>query len=104
MGFFRVAVSGESMAPTLREGDWLIAVRSRRAPRAGELVILRDPADPARLLVKRVASRQGRRFTVASEAIEHGAHFSPRLALAPEDVVGRPVLRYAPLHRFGPVR
>lgn len=57
--FQRVEVSGESMLPTYRPGDWLIA--DRRAyrdhpPRPGHVVLAHDPRDYARLLIKRVAA------------------------------------------------
>lgn len=53
---FRVADS--SMEPTLHPGDYVIVNRwayRRRAPRDGDLVVLRDPQDSERFLVKRVA-------------------------------------------------
>ena len=52
----RVAVEGSSMMPTLAPGDRLLVVRLGR-PRPGDLVALRDPDDPARLLVKRIKAR-----------------------------------------------
>lgn len=55
----RVEVRDESMLPTLRPGDRLLvdraAYRARR-PRAGEIVVLVDPEEPARWLVKRVGA------------------------------------------------
>jgi len=53
--FTRFEVIGRSMAPTLEPGDWLLAERRRR-PIAGDIVLARDPRDPARTLVKRVAA------------------------------------------------
>ncbi len=50
----RVVVSGVSMAPTLFPGDQLLVVRTRHA-RAGDLVVIRDPREPSREVVKRVA-------------------------------------------------
>ena len=103
---FRVAVSGRSMEPTFRDGDWLLVRRLGRLPRAGELVVATDPRQPTRLLVKRVRSVAGGRVTV------HGDHADPREStdsrqfgpIPGSTVVGRPVLRYAPLRRFGLVR
>lgn len=49
-----VEVRGRSMAPTLLPGDRLVA---RRAPaRVGDVVLVPDPRDPRRELVKRVAA------------------------------------------------
>ena len=45
------------MAPTLLPGDWLLAdpeAYRARPPRVGELVLVPDPREPRRLLVKRV--------------------------------------------------
>ncbi|MGI0129724.1 MAG: S26 family signal peptidase, partial [Thermoplasmata archaeon] len=55
----RVRVEDDSMRPTLRPGDRLRvdprAYRDR-PPRVGEIVILVDPADATRWLVKRVSA------------------------------------------------
>ncbi|HEX8100917.1 MAG TPA: signal peptidase I [Actinomycetota bacterium] len=55
---FRVEVRGESMEPTLRAGDYLIAIRSER-PRRGALVVVKHPARPRLDLVKRVTGVPG---------------------------------------------
>lgn len=102
--FFRVAVTGPSMEPTFREGDWLIVRALRRRPRAGELVVATDPREPARILIKRVGAVSGDQVTVLGdrrEASTDSRHFG---ALPVSAIIGRPVLRYAPLARFGPVR
>jgi signal peptidase I len=51
----RVEVEGDSMRPTLLAGDRLLVLRRRRA-RPGHLVVLADPRQESRLLVKRVAA------------------------------------------------
>ena len=104
---FRVAVTGASMEPTLRDGDWLLVRRvSGRAapPRVGELIVANDPRAPGRLLLKRVAAvDRGSLLVVGDrpEASTDSRHFGP---LPLGSVVGRPLLRYAPLSRFGRVR
>jgi inner membrane protease subunit 1 len=50
-----VQVRGRSMLPTLRPGDRLVVVRSRRPARVGQVVLALDPRDAGRELVKRVA-------------------------------------------------
>ena len=50
---FRVEVDGGSMRPTLRPGEWAIAVRTR-LPRPGAVVVLEHPERPGLELVKRV--------------------------------------------------
>lgn len=59
----RVVVEGASMEPALFEGDRLLVVRSRRVG-PGDIVAVRDPRHPARLLVKRVTSVVGDEVTV----------------------------------------
>ncbi len=51
-------VRGSSMAPTLREGELLLALPVRR-PRRGEVVLVGDPRDPAHVQVKRVIGLPG---------------------------------------------
>jgi nickel-type superoxide dismutase maturation protease len=53
----RVAVAERSMEPALRPGDWLLALRTRRA-RPGSIVLARHPRRPDMLLVKRAARRE----------------------------------------------
>lgn len=94
------------MEPTVRDGDWLLVRRLRRAPRAGEVVVATDPREPTRLLVKRV-----RQVTAAGVTVE-GDHADPAEStdsrqfgpLPGSAVIGRAVLRYAPLRRIGRVR
>jgi nickel-type superoxide dismutase maturation protease len=50
----RVLVRGGSMVPTLHDGD-VVLVRPRRRPRAGEVALVRWPARPGQLSVKRLA-------------------------------------------------
>ena len=103
---FRVAVAGRSMEPTFHDGDWLLVRQIRRTPCAGELVVATDPREPARLLVKRVRAVAGDGVTIQGDHPDPAAStdsrdFGPLPSTA---ILGRPVLRYAPLHRFGLVR
>jgi len=91
------------MEPALRDGDWVVVLTTRRLPRAGELVVLRDPLEPERILVKRVRSVAAGAVTVSSDAA-HADHLTDRGAIPADAILGRPVFRYAPLRRFGPVR
>ena len=50
----RVLVRGDSMAPALRDGDVVLAVPALR-PRAGHVALVRWPARPGQLSVKRLA-------------------------------------------------
>ena len=92
------------MRPTLLPGDRLVVVRPwRRRLRPGDVVALRDPRQPARLMVKRVAAvdRATGDLTVAGDdpaASTDSRHFGP----VPSALVrGRVVYRYAPPERAG---
>jgi nickel-type superoxide dismutase maturation protease len=54
----RIRVRGPSMAPTLRDGDVVLA-RNRPVPRAGDVVVVTWVARPGQLSVKRAAGRDG---------------------------------------------
>lgn len=96
-----VEVRGRSMLPTLEPGDRLLAVRMRRAPLPGEVVLAPDPREPSRELVKRVRSvdaagvrLQGDNPAFSSDARVFGA--------IPVGEVGwRIVARTWPLRRAG---
>ncbi len=98
----RVQVEGDSMLPTLRPGDRLAVIGVR--PRPGHLVVLRDPRQPERLLVKRCTAIDGSDgVRVEGDNPVHSTdsrHFGP----VPTDLVlGRPLYRYAPEADAGPV-
>jgi nickel-type superoxide dismutase maturation protease len=104
----RVAVEGQSMAPTLRPGDWLLAdpaAYREGAPRPGDLVLAPDPRDRGRLLVKRVAG-------VAPEGLLELRGDAPSAStdsrvfgtVDPRSVAGRPWFRYWPPGRIGRIR
>ena len=47
------------MAPTYEPGERLTALRRWRRVRVGDVVVVRDPRDSSRWLLKRCAARQG---------------------------------------------
>lgn len=53
----RVRVAGDSMLPTLRDGDACLVRRTRRI-RPGQLVVVERPDRPGLLIVKRVWRRE----------------------------------------------
>jgi nickel-type superoxide dismutase maturation protease len=111
----RVEVSGESMLPDLRPGDRLLVSPLGRV-RTGDVVALRDPRQPGRILVKRVAAGPGGAVTVGGVVIEakrgvvvlgdnlaastDSRTFGPVPAGA---LLGRCLLRYHPEARRGPL-
>ena len=104
-----VEVVGDSMAPTLRPGDLLVAERltyCRRAPRNGEIVLVADPRDPARELIKRVVGVEADGVELRGEDPVRSTDsrtFGPVPASA---IRWRAVARYWPPRRAGrvPVR
>jgi nickel-type superoxide dismutase maturation protease len=106
--FRRVEVSGSSMRPALLPGDRLLVVSPPvlrpRWPRPGEVIAVRDPRDPSRVLVKRVARIDRRRGTLEVLGDARGASTDSREfgPLPRSAVVGRAVYRYAPAGRSGP--
>ncbi len=104
----RVAVVGGSMHPTLREGDRLVVVvavwgRCRLAP--GDVVALRDPREPWRVLVKRVAAvdRAADVLEVRGDAPDASTDSRTFGPVPMTSVVGRVVYRYGPPGRSGPL-
>jgi nickel-type superoxide dismutase maturation protease len=99
----RVEVTGASMRPTLEPGDRLLVLAWRRI-RAGDLVALADPREPARTLVKRVGRVDDASLTVLGDdpaASTDSRSFGP---VPRRTVLGRAVYRYAPGERAGPIK
>jgi nickel-type superoxide dismutase maturation protease len=91
------------MEPTLSAGDRLLVARTRPV-KAGDVVALKDPRNPRRVIVKRVvAVRRGEMVVHGDnpEASVDSRSFGPVSNVA---VLGRVVRRYAPIGRAGPVR
>ncbi len=63
----RITVVGSSMAPTYHDGDRLTAVRRWRPVRVGDVVVVADPRDPTRPLLKRCVAREGRRLDLRGD-------------------------------------
>jgi nickel-type superoxide dismutase maturation protease len=105
----RVEVVGSSMAPALLPGDRLVVVRlpwpPPFGPVPGQVVAVRDPRRPDRILIKRVRSIDRRAGTLEVEGDDRRASTDSR-AFGPVSrtaIVGRAVYRYAPAGRNGPV-
>jgi nickel-type superoxide dismutase maturation protease len=99
----RVVVEGRSMEPTLAPGDRLLVVRARSL-HAGDVVAVRDPRDPRRVLVKRIGAVLDDGVVVRGDnpgASTDSRSFGPVPSTA---VLGRVFRCYAPSWRAGPVR
>jgi nickel-type superoxide dismutase maturation protease len=94
-----VQVRGRSMAPTLLPGDRLLALRLRRPPRHGEIVLAPDPRDPSRELVKRVASIDAAGVTLRGDNPAFSTD-ARAFGMIPADRIGwRIVARVWPMRR-----
>lgn len=97
----RLEVQGESMSPTLQPGDRVLVVRTGRL-RPGVVAAVRDPRDPERVVVKRVA---GGSAAVGWRVLgDNQARSTDSRAFGPvgsDLVVGRVVYRYHPPERAG---
>ena len=99
----RVEVSGHSMAPQLRPGDRVVALRGLPV-RPGDVVAAIDPRDRSRLLVKRVAAVRPDRSLVLAGDNAVASTDSRSFGSVPAPLVrGRVVWRYLPRDRRGPV-
>jgi nickel-type superoxide dismutase maturation protease len=96
LGFRYLAVAGGSMAPGLRDGDWILA-RSAARPRVGDVVVVEHPGRPGLLVVKRLAEVRPQGYWVlgdAADASTDSRHFG-----AVPEVLGRVVWRVRPWGR-----
>ena len=89
------------MEPALRAGDWIVISRLARPPRVGEIVLLRDPRDPANLVLKRVASVADGACTVLGDRLEESTDSRTFGPVQLGNVLGRAVFRYGPITRMG---
>ncbi|GAA1534244.1 hypothetical protein GCM10009678_15720 [Actinomadura kijaniata] len=98
-----VAVTGESMLPALRPGDWLL-VRNGARVSAGDVVVARHPLRPGTLVVKRAAFRSGDGWWLESDNQgAAGRQDSWDFDAVPDRLVlGRVVARYWPSPRVFP--
>jgi nickel-type superoxide dismutase maturation protease len=101
----RVIVNGNSMLPGLFPGDRVLVIPIRRI-RPGDVVAVRAPGTPDRLLVKRVAAvnKPAGTVTIVGDnplASTDSRDFGPVPRSA---VVGRAVYRYGPPGREGRLR
>ncbi len=88
------------MEPALVAGDRLVVARLRR-PRVGDIVALRDPDEPGRLLVKRVTAvvPAGVEVLGDNQAVSRDSRrFGP---VPSSDLLGTVLYRYFPPTRVG---
>jgi signal peptidase I len=66
----RVTIDGHSMVPTYLPGERLTAVRRWRPVRVGDVVVVRDPRDHERWLLKRCVGRKGSELDLRGDNAE----------------------------------
>ncbi|GAC1700036.1 MAG: hypothetical protein NVS9B6_13110 [Candidatus Limnocylindrales bacterium] len=103
-GMIPVVVRGDSMEPTLRDGDRVVVRRLGRAPRAGDVVLVPDPRSPRRSLLKRIAAVCPDGLRLAGDRPERSTDSRVFGPVDAGSVEGRVVFRYAPLRRAGRIR
>lgn len=105
---FRAAVTGDSMLPDLHAGDWLLVdpeAFRRRSPRTGEVVVVPDPREPSRWLVKRVdALEQDGRVRLTGDNPKGSTDSRSFGPVERSTLIGRAWARYWPPQRLGTVR
>jgi nickel-type superoxide dismutase maturation protease len=89
------------MEPALRAGDWIVVSRLGRPPRVGEIVLVRDPREPERLMLKRVAAVADGTCTVLGDRPEQSTDSRTFGPVQFGNVLGRAVFRYGPITRMG---
>src|SRR5919198_1597599 len=68
--YVTVHVVGVSMSPTLKPGDYALARKTHGGPVSrGEIVVIRDPYDPRKDLIKRVVALPGERLGIAAGVV-----------------------------------
>jgi len=101
-----VEVEGRSMTPALRPGDRLLIEQRtyrRRAPLPGEIVIVVDPRQPQRELIKRVAAVADGAVELRGDAADHSTDSRIFGPLPLTSVTWRAAFRYWPPWRAGRV-
>lgn len=98
-----VTVRGTSMAPTLLPGERLLVARAGGPPRVGDVVLVADPRDSRRELVKRVAHVGDGEVVLRGDSPAASTDSRTFGALPIDSVTWRVVGRYWPPLRIGRV-
>src|SRR5207244_4521991 len=96
-----VGVVTLSMVSALWTCDWIVVAEVVRCPRVGEIVLLRDPREPERLMLKRVAAVADGACTVLGDRPEESTDSRAFGPVPLGNVLGRALFRYAPIGRIG---
>lgn len=94
-----VEVRGTSMMPTLRPGDRLLVIRA--SARVGDVVVVLDPRDPGRELIKRVRTLAVSGVTLRGDNAAASTDARVFGTVQPDAVQWRVVGRYWPPDAVG---
>ena len=92
-------VQGESMLPTLAPGQRIAVGPLRRAPRRGDVVVVRRPE---REVVKRVVGLPGEHVRLLAGLLESDGHPVPEPYTEPRPAPAGPAAPPSPAHPAGP--
>ncbi|MBR2591011.1 MAG: signal peptidase I [Clostridia bacterium] len=68
---FRVSgVVGESMEPTLQNGDWLALTNVKYQPKQGDIVVITQPTGANEPLIKRVIATEGQTVSIEDGVVK----------------------------------
>jgi nickel-type superoxide dismutase maturation protease len=93
----RYQVEGESMLPEVSPGERVLVNKAAYwlgKPSSGDLVVLRDPRDSNRLLLKRLAVLEGDRWHVVGANASASTDSRTFGTVGRESLVGKVLLRY----------
>ena len=93
---FPATIAGDSMLPTLRDGDWVLVRRTQRL-RRGQIVAVRDPRVMDRILVKRIVDQRLSGWWVLGDNPDRSTDSRSLGSIPTELVLGRVLGRYYPL-------
>lgn len=85
------------MLPTFRPGEHLLINRfiyKIEKPKEGDVIVLKDPRDAQRLLLKRIAEIQNNILNVISDNTEEGSDSRIFGATDKKNIVGKVFFRY----------
>ncbi len=95
--FDRYVVEGDSMTPSVTADERVLVSRLAywfSQPKRGDVVVLRDPREPERLLIKRIAEAHENSFEVTGDNVD-GSTDSRAFGPVPADLIlGKVVFRY----------
>jgi nickel-type superoxide dismutase maturation protease len=93
----RYEVEGDSMAPVLHHGERVLVNRAAywlRGPRTGDVVVLRDPRAPHRLLIKRIESSADGGYRVLGDNADTSTDSRVFGPVTRDQIVGKVLSRY----------